>query len=143
VAKDESSPYVEGRSSKWLKVKVHQEEEFVIVGFTPPEGSREFIGALLLGAYVGKELHYVGKVGTGFSQTTLKALHTRFKPLMRASPDVVNPPRERGLTYLSPKLVAQVAFQEWTKDRKLRQARFLGLRADKAAKEVTLPEPAG
>jgi len=100
------------------------------------------IGALLLGAYEGGKLHYVGKVGTGFSQETLKSLHARFRPLVRNSAPVVNPPRERGVTYLTPELVAQIGFQEWTDDRKLRQARFLGLRDDKAAREVSVPESA-
>src|SRR5438874_9613278 len=71
LAKDLSSPYIEGRSSKWLKVKVHQEEEMVIAGFTKPEGSRHYFGALLLGAYEHGKLRYVGKVGTGFSHDIL------------------------------------------------------------------------
>lgn len=71
VAKDNSAPYEEGRSRKWLKVKAHREEEFVIGGFTPRRGSRKHFGALLLGAYHGPDLNYVGKVGTGFSEQTL------------------------------------------------------------------------
>ena len=71
VAKEDAAPYLEGRSTRWLKVKVHQEEEFVIGGYTPPAGSRTHFGALLLGAYRGKDLRYVGSVGTGYSQKTL------------------------------------------------------------------------
>ena len=74
MAKDLSSPYVEGRTTKWLKVKVHQEDEFVIVGYTLPGGSRQHFGALLLGAYEMKKLYYVGKVGTGFSRESLTEL---------------------------------------------------------------------
>ena len=139
VAKDLSSPYSEGRSSKWLKVKVHQEEEMVIGGFTQPEGSRRYFGALLLGAYEKGKLRYVGKVGTGFNDDMLASLYRRFKPLVQAKPAFSNPPRERGVTYLKPKLVAQISFQEWTADRKLRQPVFLGLRDDKRPEEVQLP----
>jgi bifunctional non-homologous end joining protein LigD len=140
VAKDPSAPYVEGRTTRWLKVKVHQEEEFVIGGYTMPAGSRTHFGALLLGAYRGTDLHYVGKVGTGFSQKTLSTLHERFRPLVRKTPSFVVPPREKGATWLSPKLVAQIAFHEWTHDRKLRQPVFLGLRDDKKPAECVLPE---
>jgi len=139
VAKDLASPYIEGRSSKWLKVKVHQEEEMVIGGFTKPEGSRSYFGALLLGAYEGGKLRYVGKVGTGFNENTLASLYRKFKPLAQSKPAFVDPPRERDVTYLRPKLVAQISFQEWTADRKLRQPVFLGLRDDKRTEEVQLP----
>ncbi|HLX46271.1 MAG TPA: non-homologous end-joining DNA ligase, partial [Bryobacteraceae bacterium] len=140
VAKDMDAPYEERRSNKWLKVKVHQEDEFVIGGFTPPEGSRQHFGALLLGAYSGKELHYVGKVGTGFTQKTLAELAKVFKPHIRNKPAFVDPPREKNVTWLAPRLVAQIAYQEWTADRKLRQPVFLGLRDDKKPSEVVLPE---
>ena len=139
VAKDLSSPYIEGRSSKWLKVKVHQEEELVIGGFTEPEGSRRYFGALLLGAHDGGKLRYVGKVGTGFSEDTLASLYRKFRPLVQSKPPFVDPPRERNVTYLRPKLIAQISFQEWTADRKLRQPVFLGLRDDKRPEEVRLP----
>jgi bifunctional non-homologous end joining protein LigD len=139
VAKDLSSPYIEGRSPKWLKVKVHQEEEMVIAGFTKPEGSRHHFGALLLGAYENGDLRYVGKVGTGFTDDTLASLYAKFKPLVHSTPPFADPPREKGVTYLRPKLVAQIAFQEWTADRKLRQPVFLGLRDDKRPEEVQLP----
>jgi bifunctional non-homologous end joining protein LigD len=139
VAKDSDSRYQEGRSRSWLKVKVHQEEEFVIGGFTAPQGSRRYIGALLLGAYAGKDLHFVGKVGTGFSEQTLAELHKTFKPLIRATPPFVVPPREKKISWLEPKLVAQIAFAEWTADRKLRQPVFLGLRDDKDPRDCVLP----
>ncbi len=139
VAKDSSSPYEEKRSRYWLKVKVYQEEEFVIGGFTAPQGSRAYIGALLLGAYGGADLHFVGKVGTGFSEQQLAALARRFKPLIRATPPFVDPPREKKVTWLEPKLVAQIAFAEWTAERKLRQPVFLGLRDDKDPRDCLLP----
>lgn len=141
VAKDDSAPYVEGRSRKWLKVKVHQEEEFVIGGYTRPAGSRAHFGALLLGAYRGKDLIYVGKVGTGFSEETLGSLHERLTPLSRERPAFANPPREKGAAWVAPRLVAQVSFHEWTADRKLRQPVYLGLRDDKKPHEVVLGSP--
>ena len=140
VAKDASAPYIEGRSTKWLKVKAKREEEFVVAGYTAPAGSRTHFGALLLGAYRGRELHYVGRVGTGFPQKTLSELYRRFQPLVRKASPFVAPPREKGATWLAPKLVAQIAFQEWTHDQKLRQPVFLGLRDDKKPSEVRLPE---
>jgi bifunctional non-homologous end joining protein LigD len=140
VAKNMSAPYVEGRSTNWLKVKVRQEDEFVVVGYTAPAGSRRYFGALLLGAYDHEKLHYVGKVGTGFTEESLAGLFRTFQALVRIRPTVINPPREESVTYLAPRLVAQIAYEEWTDDRKLRQPVFLGLRDDKRPQEVTLPE---
>ena len=112
VAKDLSSPYRSGRSTDWLKVKVHQEDEFVIVGFTKPAGARKFFGALLLGAYENAKLRYVGKVGTGFTARTLSSLYQKFRPLWRRDPALSEPIREKGVTSLDPKLVAQISDQE-------------------------------
>lgn len=142
VAKDLSSPYVEARSARWLKVKVRQEDEFVICGYTKPAGSRKHFGALLLGAYSEHRLHYVGKVGTGFDASTLASLHHRFQSLVRSQTALVDPLREKGMVFIAPTLVAQISFQEWTADRKLRQPVFLGLRDDKSAQDVLLPGPA-
>ena len=139
VAKDLSSPYVEARTKSWLKVKVHQEDEFVVAGFTKPSGSRRYIGALLLGAYEDGKLRYVGKVGTGFDQKTLSALHKKFRPFVRQETTLADPPRAKGITYLEPRLVAQISFQELTADSKLRQPVFLGLRDDKRPRDVLLP----
>ena len=83
VAKDAASPYVEGRSRYWLKIKIRKEEEFIIGGYTEPAGSRKYFGALLLGAYKQGVLRYVGKVGTGFNEKTLLSLFHEFKPLVR------------------------------------------------------------
>jgi bifunctional non-homologous end joining protein LigD len=140
VAKDLASRYVEGRSRLWLKVKVHQEDEFVIGGFTEPLGSRVHFGALLLGAYDRGKLRFVGKVGTGFNDQSLTMLFKKFRPLVRQQSAFVDTPRERDVTFLSPKLVAQISYQEWTADKKLRQPVFLGLRDDKSAQEVRMPE---
>jgi len=140
VAKDESSPYIEARSSRWMKFKVRQEDEFIIVGYTPPKGSRENFGALLLGAYQDGKLHYVGKVGTGFKRESSAHLFQTFQSLHKTNPSVIDPPKEKAITYLTPQLVAQVSYEEWTADRKLRQPAFLGLRDDKRPRDVTIPE---
>jgi bifunctional non-homologous end joining protein LigD len=140
VAKDASAPYVEARSGNWLKFKVHQEDEFIVVGYTAHAGSRQYFGALLLGAYDQGTIHYVGKVGTGFTRDSLRRLFEVFQPLVRRKPSVVDPPREKDVTYLAPRLVAQIAYEEWTDDRKLRQPVFLGLRDDKRPQDVTIPE---
>lgn len=143
VAKDSSSPYVETRSKSWLKVKVHQEDEFVIVGFTAPEGARKYFGALLLGAHDKGKLRYVGKVGTGFNEESLASLYKKFRPLVRIKAALVDPPRDRDVTFLAPRLVAQISYQELTADLKLRQPVFLGLRDDKSSEEVVLPKAIG
>jgi bifunctional non-homologous end joining protein LigD len=140
VAKRLASPYVEGRSREWLKVKVNQEDEFIILGYTEPSGSREYFGALLLSAYENGRLQYVGKVGTGFTQEVLASLYRKFQPLKRKQPLVDDLPRIRHATFLSPKLVAQISYTEWTKDGKLRHPVFLGLRDDKDPKDLVLPE---
>ena len=140
VAKDLASPYVEKRSKLWLKVKVHQEDEFIVAGFTAPEGSRKYFGALLLGAYEEGKLRYVGKVGTGFDEKTLASLHQNFQALVRSRNPFAEPPPERKVTFLEPRLVAQISYQEWTTDGKLRQPVFLGLRDDKRPEDVVLEE---
>lgn len=140
VAKDSASPYVERRSTYWLKVKVHQEDEFVVVGFTAPKGSRQHFGALLLGVYEDDKLLYVGKVGTGFDKNNLATLSKKFRPLIVDKLALLDPPREKNVTFLNPKLVAQISYQELTADKKLRQPVFLGLRDDKRPTEVVLPE---
>ena len=137
VAKDAASAYETGRrSTAWRKVKVRAEEEFVIGGYTAPAGARSHFGAILVGAFDGDRLRYAGKVGTGFTARTLDDLARRFRPLVRATPPFVDPPRERGVTWLAPRLVAQIGFMERTGDGRLRHPVFLGLREDKAADEV-------
>jgi bifunctional non-homologous end joining protein LigD len=136
IAKDLSSKYVSGRSAAWLKVKVRKEDEFVIGGFTKPSGARHFFGALLLGVFNRGKLEYVGKVGTGFDEETLKALYKKFGALKRAGSSFSSELRERDATFVTPKLVAQIGYTEWTSDGKLRHPVYLGLRDDKAAKDV-------
>lgn len=140
VCKNLASIYVEKRSKEWLKVKVHQEDEFVIGGFTQPAGSRQFFGALLLGVYSRNQLIYAGKVGTGFDAEILAALYRKFKPLVRSKSPFASAVRETDATFLSPQLVAQLSFTEWTKDGKLRHPVYLGLRDDKKPKDVTRKE---
>jgi bifunctional non-homologous end joining protein LigD len=139
IGKDLASEYSEGRSRSWLKVKAHKEDEYVIAGFTKPSGARKHFGALLLGAYQKGKLHFVGKVGTGFDEEDLATLYRKFKPLIRKETALVDPPREKGVTYLAPKLVVQISYQEETADNKLRQPVFLGLRDDKNSKDVHFP----
>jgi len=138
IAKDEESPYEPGmRSRHWRKVKVRRESEFVIGGFTAPKGGRQHLGALLVGLYDGPKLRFVGKVGTGFTQETLDILAAKLERLRTGRSPFDPPPRMRDETWVRPKLVAQLAYAEWTADGKLRQPAFLGLRTDKDPKECT------
>jgi DNA ligase D-like protein (predicted ligase) len=142
IAKRADSPYVSrARSRDWLKFKCEQGQELVIGGYTAPKGSREELGALLLGHFDPEgRLRYAGKVGTGFDRATLRDLARRLAPLRRPdSPFADGEPTKvpaRDTTWVEPELVAQVAFTEWTRDGRLRHPRFLGLREDKAAREV-------
>jgi bifunctional non-homologous end joining protein LigD len=141
IAKRADSTYVHGRSRDWLKLKCSAEQELVIGGFTPPKGSRTDLGALLLGYYESGRLRYAGKVGTGFTRATLQDLAGRLAPLRRDESPFADEVRERGTTWVEPRLVAQVGFSEWTRDGRLRHPRFLGLREDKAADEVVRESP--
>jgi bifunctional non-homologous end joining protein LigD len=137
IGKDLQSPHESKRSCYWLKVKVHQQQEFVIGGFTKPEGSRLYFGSLLLGVYEKGSLQFAGKVGTGFDESTLKDLHRRLKSLVQSKSPFAGPAANgRDVTFVKPKLVAQISFTEWTVDDKLRHPVYLGLRDDKSAKEV-------
>jgi bifunctional non-homologous end joining protein LigD len=138
VAKRADSPYVTTRSKDWLKFKCEHGQELVIGGYTEPRGSRVEFGALLLGYYRGGSLQYAGKVGTGFDTETLHELGAQLRGLARRDPGFSEPQtiKERGVTWVEPKLVAEVGFTEWTRDGRLRHPRFLGLRDDKSAQEV-------
>jgi bifunctional non-homologous end joining protein LigD len=137
IAKCAQAPYTTGRSRDWLKLKCVWEQEFVIGGYTDPAGSRSDFGALLVGYYEDDQLKYAGKIGTGFSATTLHGLGARLRELATAeSPFSDARPIPRGTHWTRPELVAQVAFAEWTTDGRLRQPRFLGLREDKHPAEV-------
>ena len=136
IAKRADSPYTHGRSRDWLKFKCSAQQELVIGGFTAPKGSRTDLGALLLGYYEARRLRYAGKVGTGFTRATLRDLAGRLEPLERERSPFADEVRERGATWVEPRLVAQIGFSEWTRDGRLRHPRFLGLREDKEAEEV-------
>ncbi|WP_449105824.1 DNA ligase D [Pseudomonas mohnii] len=142
IGKRVGSPYVSRRSSDWIKLKCKHRQEFVIVGFTDPKGSRSAFGALLLGLHDrgSGELRYAGKVGTGFNEATLASLHDQLKPLQTKKPAVVNPPEGaefKTVHWLKPRLLAEVAFAEITRDGSVRHAVFHGLRDDKPAKDIT------
>jgi DNA ligase D-like protein (predicted ligase) len=139
IAKRADSAYAAARSRDWLKFKCEQGQEMVIGGYTPPQGSREEFGALLLGYYDDSgTLLYAGKVGTGFDGATLRDLGRRLRALRRDAPAFADAGaiRERGATWVEPQLVAQLGFTEWTRHGRLRHPRFLGLRFDKPASKV-------
>lgn len=141
IAKRADSRYVSTRSTDWLKLKCVRQQEFVIGGYTAPQGARERLGALLVGYYDGKSLRYAGKVGTGYDRRTLEYLYERLVPLHRSSTPFVGGPTPAGeIQWVTPKLVAQIGFSEWTSAGLLRHPRFLGLRNDKSAREVRREE---
>lgn len=141
IAKRADSPYLHKRSRDWLKFKCSKGQELVIGGFTEPEGERIGFGALLVGYYRNGQLRYAGKVGTGYDHETLKHLRRRMDGLARKSSPFADEVPERDVTWISPKLIGEFQFTEWTKDGKLRHPRFLGLRRDKAPKDVTRETP--
>jgi bifunctional non-homologous end joining protein LigD len=137
IGKQADSVYTSGRSRAWIKLKCRRRQDFVIGGYTPPQGSRSGFGALLVGFYdqAGK-LRYAGKVGTGFNEELLAFLTRKFSSLKRPDSPFADPPREKGVQWLRPKLVAEVAYAEKTDEGILRQAAFMGLRQDLPAKAV-------
>jgi bifunctional non-homologous end joining protein LigD len=138
------------RSGAWIKVKLHLEQEFVIGGYTEPEGSRKYFGALLMGFNEGKKLKFAGRVGTGFSEKLLSSLFSELNKIRVDKCPFYNLPAagpnrwDQGLTaaemkrchWVNPAMVCQVKFTEWTRDDRLRQPVFLGIREDKNASEV-------
>jgi bifunctional non-homologous end joining protein LigD len=142
VAKRRDSPYRTGRSRDWLKIKVIESQEFVICGWTEPAGSRRYFGALLLGVYDRGELTYAGHAGTGFDERTLAALHEKLARIeTKRSPFRIVPKVNAPVHWVTPKLVAEVKFGEWTRDGVLRQPVYVGLRVDKKPKECVRTRP--
>jgi bifunctional non-homologous end joining protein LigD len=138
IAKRGDSPYGSRRSRDWLKFKCEHGQELVIGGYTAPQGTRTDFGALLVGYYDEGRLRYAGKVGTGFDQETLRELGRELRRLRidRSPFAQAEEIHVRGVSWVRPKLVAQVAFTEWTGHARLRHPRFLGLREDKPADQV-------
>jgi bifunctional non-homologous end joining protein LigD len=151
IGKRRGSRYEAGkRAGAWIKIKLYQEQEFVIGGYTEPEGSRKHFGALLVGFYEGKSFKFAGRVGTGFSEKLLASVFTELQKIRVQSCPFSNLPApgrnrwDQGLTaaemkrchWLRPIIVCQVKFTEWTRDGRLRQPVFLGLRDDKQANDV-------
>ncbi|MBB3693265.1 DNA ligase D [Sphingomonas sp. BK580] len=142
VSKKADAPYRGKRTQAWLKVKCTRRQEFVIVGWTPSEKRRGF-RSLLLGVNEGGALRYAGKVGTGFSGALIEELTAKLETLERKTPTVAAPRAAvRGARWVSPKLVAEIAFTETTPEGVLRHPSFLGLRGDKSAAEVVVERPA-
>ncbi|MBN2538399.1 non-homologous end-joining DNA ligase [candidate division WOR-3 bacterium] len=141
IAKDASSGYVHRRSRDWLKFKCAHRQEFVIGGYTDPQGERVGFGALLVGFHEDGELSYAGKVGTGYDDETLARLGARLERLERKTPPFADRPREKGAHWVTPRLVGEVGFTEWTRGNRLRHPRFLGLREDKDPKDVVRERP--
>ena len=157
VAKLSDSRYEPGlRTGSWLKLKFSNDQEFVIGGYTEPQGSRSHFGSVLVGYFENEKLRFAGKVGTGFSERLLQALFRRFQNLRIPGCSFVDlpsksagrwnqgitPTQMKRCTWLRPELVCQVKFTEWTRDGKLRQPVFLGIREDRPAAEVVREQPA-
>jgi len=147
VSKQRAAPYTPGRSRSWLKIKCGNREEFVVIGFSDPGGTRKGFGSLLLGYHDrdGK-LVYAGRVGTGFDHALLGELRKKLDALARKEKPIASLPKGtavRDVHWVAPKLVAEIDFTEWTGDGVLRHPTFVGLRADKAAREVVRETPQG
>ena len=151
IGKQAQSFYEAGRrSGAWIKLKCVSEQEFVIGGYTPPEGARQYFGALLVGYYEKKRLLFAGKVGTGFNTKMLAMLYKKFQGAARHDCPFADLPSKQGgqwvqgitpgmmrkISWIDPVFVCQVRFAEWTRDAKLRAPVFLGLREDKVPAEV-------
>jgi bifunctional non-homologous end joining protein LigD len=143
VSKRMSAKYEQTRSRTWLKVKCVKRQEFVVAGYTKPSGARVGLGALLLGYHKDGELVYAGRVGTGFTDESLRQLVKELKPRRTKEPPFargLTAAQRRGVTWVKPELVAEVEFTEWTDESLLRHPSFQGLREDKPPKQVTREE---
>lgn len=147
IGKRAGSPYNSSRSPDWIKLKCRLRQEFVIIGYTQPKGSRSGFGALLLAVNDELGLVYAGRVGTGFDQAALKSIYMKMQPLERESSALHKPlsgVQGHGVRWIEPQLVAEVQFAEWTREGVVRQAAFVGLRTDKPVEQIVheLPRPA-
>ena len=143
IAKRGDAPYSSGRGGSWLKVKCHRRQEFVIGGFTEPKHAHRGIGALLLGYYQDGEFLYAGKCGTGFDTDSAVQVREKLDGLLQKERpfEAVPPEVRREAIYVTPKLVCEIEFTEWTPDGRLRHPSFQGLREDKPAAEVGRDKP--
>ncbi|AWI24591.1 DNA ligase D [Flavobacterium pallidum] len=142
IAKKSDSRYqTDKRSRDWLKIKTDKQQEMVIGGFTEPQGGRKGIGALLCGYYDGKDLIYSGKVGSGFTEHILEDLRKKLDRIERKASPFTTIPKEKNVHWVSPKLIAQLKFSEFTETGSMRHPVFLGLRSDKDPKDITIEKP--
>ena len=144
IGKRAGSLYVSSRSADWIKLKCRLRQEFVIVGYTRPQGSRSGFGALLLAVNDDNGLVYAGRVGTGFDQAALKSIYAKLTALERKTSPLEKPltsAQARGVHWVEPTLVGEVQFTEWTREGVVRQAAFLGLRTDKPAAQIIHEQP--
>ncbi len=144
IGKRAGSPYSSSRNADWIKLKCRLRQEFVIVGYTRPQGSRSGFGALLLAVNDDSGLVYAGRVGTGFDQAALKAIYAQLTPLERKASPLEKPltsAQARGVHWVEPTLVGEVQFAEWTREGVVRQAAFVGMRSDKPAAQIIHEQP--
>jgi bifunctional non-homologous end joining protein LigD len=145
ISKRADSPYVDGRSPQWLKVKTAETRDFVVVGYTPPKGSRQGLGALMLGQYKDGKLVYAGRVGSGMGNDVLLALTRQLRALATDDPVVEIPPHvplpKGRIQWVKPKTVVEVFFRGWGKEGLVRQASFHRVRDDKPATAAALEQP--
>jgi bifunctional non-homologous end joining protein LigD len=137
MAKKADSTYRAGRSPSWLKIRADRVDDFVVVGFTRPKGSRSGFGALDLGAYEDGKLVYAGRAGSGFTEQELKEVTALLERSVRSTPAFIGPaPPDEGHTWVEPTLVAEVRYKEWTDEGLLRQPVFVRFRDDKPVTEI-------
>ncbi len=142
ISKRAEAPYRSGRGRDWIKSKCTQRQEFVIAGYVPSKAARNQLGSLVLGYHEDGELKPAGRVGTGFTRNSAAALKKKLDVIAtKASPFRGEAGRERGIVWVEPELVAEIAFGSWTASKTLRHSAFLGLREDKPAEEVIEEKP--